>query len=363
MEPAIHYDAVVRANPMFWEPIFKALKGDYTLFDRLLGMAKQDFPAMYQALVSAHRYALCGQQAFVVGPRMQKMLLDTDCTAVPRQFLRLPFDGFYIATPDSELELFGDRRTGMHRLGGMYVSKDTDHSFVVVLWGVPNKQSINDFDDATFWFRIDLNKAQRTEVNGVELVDVEGHIREMLADPSTARNDALVDIRPEDHEKTIRNVPDATRLVVNLLLYLASGGEREVQDNRQTARDFESQTTAKLGRTKSSRKAGKLLRRAQKQSAQMTAAVITWLGKSVESTPAETPSGNSGGWSVRRGHFHHFWTGKRVLEDGSRQKGEKLVLKWVLPVYRKPIGAEAPRHEYRFEADKTGGPYGPEYGA
>jgi hypothetical protein len=359
-KPAIHFDEVVRTHDSIFAPILEAARGHTRPLEEFLVKAQEAFPALHATTLAAVRYFAEGQRVFVVGPRLQRLLLDTDCHAVPERFLKLPFPCFYIAVPDAKLEVYGDARTKMHKVGGMYVFQQTATTLVIIVWGKPNHLSSVIGDDAIFWIKLDLNRITRTETNGVALLDVETYVKTLVEDRRAMTNDAAVHLPLAAFDQTIRDVPLLARLVFNLLLYVSTkSAELDTTDYGKAVREQTAAAEADLSRKKSSGKIKKAQRKIAKKIAGQSSAVVTWLGRSYEKAPddgAEPPKdsqGSGGGWSVRRGHFHHFWTGKRVLPDGTRQLGEELTLRWVLPVYRNlDVDPAAPAHEYRFVGDR-----------
>lgn len=353
-KPLLHFDSVIRKRPDFFVPIQRALRGQMGEIQDLLSYLQQDFPAIHAFVLSSLAYAAEGQQVFVAGPRLQQMLMDTDCREVPRQFLKSPFKCFYLALPDSMLEIFGDQKTRMHRVAGCYVFEPEPDIFIVCAWGKPNERSVSFDDDATFWFRLNLREIPTKDRNGLNLLDFEEHC-EFLIKTGKEASDSLVNLPPEDKELAVQTLPRIARMVVNFLLYLSSQEVELVTESQKAEiQALSADTVAKLGQLKSTGKQKKLLRRFQRLTAALSAATLTWIGRSYEETETNTkPSTDSSrNWSVRRGHFHHYWTGKRTREDGTRQPGESLVLKWVAPVYRSGKPLSDTHHEYRFRVDE-----------
>ena len=62
---------------------------------------------------------------------------------------------------------------------------------------------------------------------------------------------------------------------------------------------------------------------------------VIWVGETNEARPRRVPEAthSSPTRHYRRGHFHRFWVGTRVDSEGAARLGERLVLKWVAPLW------------------------------
>jgi hypothetical protein len=123
-----------------------------------------DFARSYSTTYSMTRLVLSyqwhHQQVVCVGPRMQEAFANTSLEDIPTDLIRLPHPCFYLATPESEgLVLWGGERTQWHKVAGCYVAKEpTANAIVILAWGAANEKSLDPLDDATFWFRLDLDR-------------------------------------------------------------------------------------------------------------------------------------------------------------------------------------------------------------
>jgi len=366
-KPAIHYDRYLGCGPEVREAIVKGLKGDESALRRELIFLRGFSPAGAQTMLSAYEYARCGQQAYCVGPRLQRMFAETAATGVPAQFFRMPHKCIYVATPGSPLELWGDEHTQNHPLGGFYIRQD-EGVITFVLWGKENTRSRIPGDDATFWLILDLKKIPRTkDAAGTELLDFDTYIDTLVSDPSRSAHDLGLDIPDARKAEVLKNVPTAVRIGVNLILYLNSlkAAPHRDESGRNAYRGRQNALKNELGRTKNPAKRAKRERQGLKELASMSEAVIVWIGKSIEESPeppAGTRRGGGGTWHARSGHWHHYWTGPRknadgtwrTGEDGQRIYGDLLVLKWVAPVYRDMAEIVAARgRQHRFREEKA----------
>jgi hypothetical protein len=150
-KPIIHYDRMLGAHPEWRHLIMEGLKGNFRpLKTELYLLDRGGFTAGARTLSAFFLYAHSGQQTYCLGPRMQGLLHETDLTAVPETFLKLPYQCIYIAFLGSPWKIWGGDRTGWHTVAGVYMScKDSIISMVI--WGAENEKSTHIGDDATFW--------------------------------------------------------------------------------------------------------------------------------------------------------------------------------------------------------------------
>ena len=367
--PAIHYDTILGANPVWKSCISEGLKGNLRPFGREELILSHGTPSGVYFLHAALAYAKAGQQVFCVGPRLQQMLTDTDVSKVPEDFLKFPYPCVYVATPDCPWEIFGGI-TGMHQVGGFYMYQKSARELLFAIWGKANENSQATDDDATFWLLLDLDKVPRTsDTTGVTLMDFEAYLNQVLSDASADASDPALQVDPEDAIATAKDAMFLVRLGLNLVLYLNSLKVEKEEDH-----SFRSKRKAlirghkdKMARTKSPGKRKKAERQFEKALATTSEAMIVWIGKSFEESPLKDgnvvvrPEGTGRAWTTRRGHFHYYWTGPRKADDGqwrrdplgNRIYGDSKVLKWVAPVYRDFSAVlESRGKQYRFREER-----------
>ena len=365
--PIIHYDRALGIHEEWAEALTQALRGDRRRLDRELEFQKVVSTSSPMVLGAMYEYARNGQQTFCIGPRMQGLLTDTDCSGVPEQFVQMPFPCFYIATPDTAHEIYGDKHTGMHHLSGAYLWQRHPDEILFLLWADDNEKSRQVGDDATFWFSLGLTDVPRKKMDdGTILLDFDAYFRQSLQDNNRDRSDWYVQADQTEYQVALSQIPDTLRMCINLLLYLTSlKADKQADDEeRRKRRALQRKMDKDLAKVKNPAKRRKRKKSMEREMLRLSSAVIVWLGKTLEKAPVppKTASGRrDSNWRVRRGHWHRFWTGKRKDADGNwrvdglgnRVYGDELVLKWVAPVYR-DLGdiVQARSRQYRFREEK-----------
>ena len=338
--PVLHYDYWLGQQPNWRRIIHRGLQGDTSLLKLEYLMCRGFAPSKANFLAAMYGFALEGQQVFLVGPKLQQLLGETDSTKVPLEFLRLPFDCFYVALADCPLKLY-DGETGFHQATGMYVhlvDKDIP-AITLCLWGQESDKSRAAGDDALQWVTLSLAEAVcHTDDDGTQYVDIDGYIRKIYGDPKRDDSDPGTNW-PDDTERNIDAAVELARLAFNLILYVNSENPDKSRRGNGTAPGRKAMLKQRLAKAKKNPKKRKRAQRLQKELDAISEARVVWLGKTIEEFPAEgadpTPSNNGTGRKVRRhrrrGGWHTYWTGPRKMADGTRQKGTKAILKWREP--------------------------------
>jgi len=359
--PVLHYDYWLGQRPDWRRFILQGLKGDTTLLKLEYLLLKGHAPSRANFLAAMFGYALEGQQVFMVGPKLQKLLGETDTSKVPLEFLKLPFHSFYIALAESEVMLF-DVDTGYHPATGIYVHLvDPDIPAVLLcFWGRENENSRVAGDDSLQWVNLSLAEAvSERDPDGTAYVDIDAYVEKLYSDPYRDESDQGTK-RMAHQDKHWQSAKALVRLVINLILYVNSeSSERQAVPGKAPGR--RAMLSKKLKGTKKPKKRARL----QREIDAISQARVVWLGKRIEEEPeyedpdADPTPGETTGRKVRRhrrrGHWHHYWTGPRVKADGTRQKGDKAVLRWVPPRW---VGSDIGSllHErgttYKFRAEK-----------
>ena len=365
-EPVVHYDRVLGLNPEWRTVVIEALKGNTQPLNDYSGVLLQIAPSAVRALTATFGYARCGQNVYSLGPRMQELLSATPCTKLPQQFFVFPHRTIYVATPGTKWELFGDEHTLMHPLSGFYMTyTPDDHQLMFVLWGKDNERSRCAGDDATFWFEVDTDQVPRTtDAAGTVLLDFETYIKDSLG--GLGRDLSDFEIPAQCKDLVLRDIPVVMRTGLNLIFYLNSKqAEIKRDDSLLRSHKAAEYRLKKAARTRSPKKAKKQ-RRAEKDLAKLSEAVILWIGQDSEQRLEEQEQrvqagGRKGTWTCRAAHWHHYWTGRRKNEDGSwrtddqgnRICGDALELRLIQPIYRDMAAIVASRgRQYRFKQER-----------
>lgn len=365
MNPPIHYDILMGVNPLWRVVIAQALRGDHDSLMAELAAIRSLSPAGVVVLETSFKYAQCGQQVFCVGPRLQKMFNETNINSVPAEFLKLPYECFFISLPQCSWELYGGPLTLMHRCGGMYVMQRGPSKLTLVLWGMENSRSQVAGDDATFWLNLDLTKApSETKEDGQVYLDVEAFIKGVLIQANN-KSDPTLEIDGDRLAETFQDLLPLFRVVFNLILYVNSLKAEKVRDSTFQDRKKRKRETLerKLKKIKDKGKKKKKRKKGEEDLLKLSEARVIWIGKSIEDSPPppRSESKTAGTWQHRRGHWHTYWVGPRknaagqprTDEQGNRVFGDRTVLKWVAPAHRDmaSIVASRSRH-YKFREEK-----------
>ncbi len=364
--PVLHYDYWLGQQPNWRRIIHRGLQGDESLLKLEFLLCKGFAPSKANFLAALYGFATEGQQVFLVGPKLQRMLGETDSTKVPLEFLKLPFDCFYVALAECPLTLY-DGETGFHPATGMYVhmvDKDIP-AITLCLWGQENEKSRAAGDDALQWVTLSLAEAvTQTDEDGTQYVDIDGYIRRIYSDPSRDDSDPGTNW-PEDHTRNVDAAVELARLAFNLVLYVNSEQPDRTRMANKTAPGRKAMLKARLAKSKRNTKKRKRTQRIQRELDAISEARVVWLGKAIEEATefpapdAEPGPRNETGRKVRRhrrrGGWHTYWTGPRIAEDGSRQRGTKAILKWRPPQWVGSAIGDLITHRgttYKFRAEK-----------
>jgi len=326
-------------------------------------------------------YELHHQQVICVGPRMQAAFANTSLANVPLDMVRLPYPCFYLATPESEdLVLWGGTRTGWHRVVGMYVVMETHRdvsALSVLAWAEANEKSIVPTDDATFWFRIDLDHHSETtfeqsfeksldpkyvrqtittiesesaavanELEAVHAADPDALRRinldkaldKLLANRASEASDIGMglDNSPRDRIERVRQTArKLMRIAVNTVLYMNSTGA-DLSDP-ETTESERARLRKKIAGFKNPNK--KDARLAKRKLDDLTKCRLVWVGPTIEQEVGgehdlTESSGRTVSGHVRRGHWHTFLVGPRKREGEVIVASERgRTLKWIPPLW------------------------------
>lgn len=366
--PQVHYEMVRRDDRLNPLKLFTEEQKTAILLDPFNLKGTNAFPAQaipeygttYNMLRSGIAYERAGQQVVVLGPRMQEAFAHTGLKDVSVEHIRFPHPCFYLATPGSNLKVWGGSVTGWHQIAGAYVMDDPCEPGVIsiLIWGAANEKSVAPTDDATFWFslkvghgttdldalgsaRLDLTELRDGALKNVEMesrlihMDLDARVTSVLNHHTNDISDEGVARPPLAIENEVKaNVQAFLRVVINTLLYVNSTS-CETRDATPPDTERENLSTA-LARKK--HKKGKDARKLQEKLNRLPRYKITWIGPTIESSLPRSPTeGTSRGvrGHIRRGHWHTFRVGPRKTELGEKValKDQGQALRWVAPVW------------------------------
>jgi len=289
-------------------------------------------PSAACSLEAMFWYETYGQQAFLLGRRLQAMFQITNLKNLPMDAIRLPYPCVYVATPDSEIQVWGGERTRWHRLRGFYMVQ-IGPKVLFLMYGGPNKTSLNDLDDATAWVTIDTDEA-------IEHADIETYLAALLDNPLRADHDEGMDLMGEEAEEPMRqSYLDVVRLGLNMLLYLGSDARETVTSTRaEREKEIRSRLRGKKNLNKGKAK------HAMRELGSLSDAIVTRIAPAIESqkTPLPTRADARRHWV--QGHWKRIWVG-----SGLKRRKEP---RWILPYERNQDAAEAiNRRMYQFSDD------------
>jgi hypothetical protein len=362
----------------------------------------EDFAASYSTSYSMIRLALMyqmhHQQVVVVGPRMQAAFANTSLENIPTDMIRLPHTCFYLATPQSEgLELWGGERTQWHPIVGCYVAMEpTANAIIILAWGAANSKSLDPLDDATFWFRLDLDRwmesqepdcvhyrhesnledefetavtdhhTEQTLINiedesrdiplmrairksgGKSTVNLDKALNSLLKNRQGEASDEGMAMYKRGQtvahvEKVKETARKIMRVVINTILYMnSSNAEVSEPVTNESEREH---LKARLKNVKNPRKGtGKAL---QRRLAALPEHKIVWIGPTIEQEVGGerdfTSTGRHVTGHIRRGHWHTFLVGPMKLAGTVIPKEQRShTIKWISPIW---VGSAKDTHE------------------
>lgn len=335
--PRIHFDWMAR-----WE--------DYKLYDaastllapasteRLLGgHTTWQYENVFRELGSiAHGinftmvlWERCGQNIYVVGPKVAQAMCDTDLTGIMPSMIKPEHRCFYIALADCPWVQWGGNETQWHQVTGLYVSYSTHHdprtgeprlALNFNVWGGPNERSSNQLDDVLYRFSVPVSDCpEDTDLEthyGGSVVNTVDDIFGVDAEAvfvGTEQNYIPIgefsSDSQEDKNKQRQMARNVFRLAVNLILYLNSQGPEIDLLDREPERK---KIREAIGRAKNPGKKKKLQRRLDN----VPKTVLRYIGPKMEQklVDAERESGERGPGGQRRRHlvrphWNHYWVG------------------------------------------------------
>lgn len=353
-DPIIFHDHICGVFPRIRHFLHEAEVGRISAYDAVFttedgGINK----AVTLSFILCAAYRMYGQQAFVIGPRLREMFNATSLEGVPADMLKMPFPCLYIALPDCPWQIWGGP-TQWHNLTGVMVNyNEANHAFLFYLWGAENENSRVAGDDASFWFSIDANEADRMEV------DLETYLLTIMSDRDRDSSDAHPELafdNDAERQRIYNRVEDTAlnvlRVVMNMLIYLTSNepeqrplrkSEEERKQRQQIKRKLDDIENSKMRDRQKRRKGEKL----QKQLAKLSDAQVTWLGQSIEEAAGQTHDRQPGRKCVRHWVRGHWWP-----KLANKAAIERWGIRWKQPFERyKDAEAVEPSRHYKFRDD------------
>jgi hypothetical protein len=280
-----------------------------------------------------------GRQTFVLGPRMQELLLRTAVKVVPPEFLRFPYPAYYLALPGSDLKLYKPGR-GILAVRGISVVVLDERKVMLLVWA-PGRDPL-DYVDASIL--IDLERAA-LHPRGFEgyMSSIHSYGMAMRGYTTTWPKPMLAMV-----DETQRMV---VRLVINSMLYLqAENAERKLDRDRAEQDRAARQARKRLGQlerilgSKPDRRARRAAERERKRLERDSGRLpppgtVTWLGRSVELDPIEAARQRVEGVKMRRHWVRGHW------KVPHRKRAPPRLI-WVQP-FQRGGGGEGPAYRKR----------------
>lgn len=261
-----------------------------------------NYPNTNEHLEQLVCFYIGGRHSFRLSPVLGNMLLHTETNSIPGQAFRLPYKTFVVEVDGRSF-------------------KDIDVKGVPIFEShnpVPDHYVIvNQEDDYVAKDGVKYQALCFTQV--LKKKEADGGIRMTNPYRTTLPYSYLEDEKPV----SLESIPDrqgeiAIRLILNTILYINSTKiDAEVLKNKRpkpVPRSFKRKRKPRI----------------------KTAPVITLLGRKLpamdydknnESTPSNARK------HLRRGHWKGVWVGKKTAPDGTKRRGEKVKVVWILPTW------------------------------
>lgn len=273
------------------------------------GPNRQDNTVAQTQFMALLNFEQSGQQVLTVGPHLQWGFERTDIN-VP-EFMKLPYNGLYVALPDCAYRIWGGR-TGWHQIQGVYVFRSHENQIPgglvrFYIWGGPNENSDHPLDDASFFFGL-----TPLEFKNGGYTNMEDYFTSMLADPlrdeSDFRGSSEILYRSNMKEEVRDNLLKTMRVVCNALIYLTTYQPNltEVGPNQRKIAKLKAEMAKYNPEQNKHKRAAKKLRDIQQ-------GTITYLNLPVESDPRCSRSHASPLGHMVRGHYKGQRYGKNRL--------------------------------------------------
>ena len=317
-DPLIFHDYIMGIDP-WWRSMLEGYENgtiSRSRLERAFFMPGVGFNrSAFLATLTLLSYRACGEQAFVIGPRLQEMFDHTSLEDVEIPDIKLPYEAFYIATPDCPWQVWGGS-SGWHNLTGVLVRQventeaDKGHGIFIYIWGAENENSTHPGDDASYWLTINMEEAGKVG-------NLEDYLIQILMDntrDTTANDyakwfrdtDHVIDMPAEGTERRLQFVNTAVRvarLVVNMCMYINSQGPELTPDEVREARmKRRKQIEQQLAAIKNPKKRKGKVKALTEELQSLSTTNVVWLGKTIEAG-----TGGRGGRGPQSGARKHTW--------------------------------------------------------
>lgn len=327
-----HYEKIVYGDRFSTLEYFKMLDkefadenftyqelGDFVLANSDLGVLdKRNMNAMANMLFHTYNFYRGHGRLYEISDGISDMLmntrLDVDCSLV-----KTPFREIILLVPPKLMKIY-NQDTGLHDLYTIYVHYNEERSseMRILCVGKENENSVDHFDDALYYFRVDLiaGKAQRC---------LQDQMEDWKKNPEMEKYSS---------EEEVNSTAKVFQLVLNCLLYITSADP----DIRRVDSRYVN-LKSKFERLKSNGKKRKL----ERQIAEETKLNKYVIGASIVKTAAEqrlySMIREGGTHKIRYpvgGHYRMQWYGQQ------EERFQKH--KWIRPHFRGPEMAELIRN-------------------
>lgn len=324
----LHIDILHKIHPITKKMLQDATSKDKHRRRRYLERLPNSGALAQKHMSVAVEYAMHGKRTYAIGPNMRLGMLSANLSAVPAKLIRLPVPCIYVSLPACvQCVCMPDSGENVPLIGFyVYANHHTaghDFTFFVVMYNgtyfwqslatislalVPCQKGIYDFEEYL------ASRAARGS-NNIFAFDFDRARRATSTDEFTLN--------------TVNTTQYIVRLLVSLLMYTnATNAEIRVLD---AAKDTPAVRKPPKGKKSRSRRPP---RKSDRPS-------ILWLGSSAEKAPPKRAPEDRKRLKVayyRRAHFHTYWTGRRIDDDGNpipRSK-QKRIIKWTDGVWVHP---------------------------
>lgn len=163
---------------------------------------------MTQIMFHFCAFKFCAGRMYEISDNIAEMLLNTKLD-IDSSMVKSPFPEIMVLVPDNLLSIY-NKHTGFHNVYTIYINiydgNENERLIKILCVGKPNEKSVDEFDDATFYFKIPL---------------LDGKVSHSL-------KKAMEDWEKSDVHKVFSTVNDTDKLprifqfVLNVLLYITS---------------------------------------------------------------------------------------------------------------------------------------------
>jgi len=273
-----------------------------------------------------HMYSMttCGIPFYEIEERLARELLKTSLN-IDTYFLRAPFHEVCLVIPNDIFKII-DFETGIEcPCTNIYVNLQDKNGyksiniFATYIYFNSNGEA---YDDITFYFNLNLTPGK-----------IEDSFKNALNKMDWGKEDQL---RLWGKSKTT----EIFYFVFNVLIYLTTK-DAEVTCMLPQVRDLEKKAIG-LKNPKKKRIIKKFLNKTTRQKYRVVTAKGAFNEAKQKSDHAKRAVSKLNKLVKVEAHWHTFWVGKRIDENGNRQKGERALVKWIAS-YEKGHGDSEPQ--------------------